>query len=348
MKLADGKDKTKSVLFIIGNGFDLRLGMKTSYKHMYDDYVSSESNSENIARFKEFLKMDKCNDYENWSDFEMGMADYAATLNTEKELIECVRNFRSHMVKHLQNEYDNINSVFQDKGYTSGLVESFTDSIHSFYKGHRPNIQNLIKSIIDEDNTEYNFITFNYTKTLESLMSLVFKRTSVVMNCPIHIHGTLDEGVILGIDNIEQLKNMKYQLSISGKRTFIKPFSNECYDSNRVDLAQKLILNSSIICIYGFSMGESDKVWVDMIKNWLLEDTNHHLFVNQYDTKKYNRYDYDEIMDVEDEKKEIILKLLGIEEDVLDQIHIPVSYDIFNIKFEKVVLPTPMGSFKNY
>ena len=33
------------VTFLIGNGFDLNLGMKTRYTDMYDSYIKSESKS---------------------------------------------------------------------------------------------------------------------------------------------------------------------------------------------------------------------------------------------------------------------------------------------------------------
>lgn len=39
------------ITFIIGNGFDLNLGMKTRYRDVYDSYVTSPSKSEVIGVF---------------------------------------------------------------------------------------------------------------------------------------------------------------------------------------------------------------------------------------------------------------------------------------------------------
>jgi len=42
-----------NIVFIIGNGFDLNLGLKTKYTDVYKDYCkTSTSDSELIRRFK--------------------------------------------------------------------------------------------------------------------------------------------------------------------------------------------------------------------------------------------------------------------------------------------------------
>ena len=46
------RDEDIGNLYIIGNGFDLNLGMKTRYTDMYDSYINSESSNEIIAQFK--------------------------------------------------------------------------------------------------------------------------------------------------------------------------------------------------------------------------------------------------------------------------------------------------------
>lgn len=347
MQVLDKKESGKSILFIIGNGFDLGLNMKTRYEDIYNKYIFTPSKSSVISKFKNELSKRK--PYDKWSDFEMGMAEYAATLESEDDLIECVRDFKGCMVNHLQDEFNKINELFKDDGYASNLIKEFDHSLKSFYACFTQNVQKQLRSVINDDFPEYNFITFNYTKTLEALMAVIYRRNKVLMEMPLHIHGSLDNDVVLGIDNPEQIKKAKYQLSKKGKRSFIKTFFNEQFDNDRVLKAKEMISQSSVICTYGFAMGKSDKTWIDMIKNWLLEDAEHHLVVYQYDTTKYYRYHFDEIMDVEDEKKELLLKHLGIEDEtILEQIHIPVSYDIFNFKFEKIVMPTPMGSMKSY
>lgn len=78
-----------NIVFIIGNGFDLNLGLKTKYTDVYKDYCkTSTSDSELIRRFKKEI----ASDYDSWSDFEMAMPSFGQNLNNESEFITCIRD----------------------------------------------------------------------------------------------------------------------------------------------------------------------------------------------------------------------------------------------------------------
>lgn len=333
-----------NVTFIIGNGFDLGIGMRTSYSDIYDSYIKTPSNSEVIKNFKNELSNRE--PYDKWSDFEMGMAEYAKSLSSEKELIECLRDFKRHMVDCLRKENDRMKEVFDDQFKYRSVISSFDESKENFYYGLTRNVQNQIKEILNDYSIEYNYITFNYTKVLETIMSIKFRVNKILENRPIHIHGDIDNDVVVGVDNVEQLRGVSYKFLRKLQRAFIKPKFNDEYDRARVAQAKKLINDSSVICTYGFSMGDSDKMWVDTLVDWLKKDPNHHLIVYQYDKTEYGRYNYDEIMDVEEEKKTVLLDRMGIQnEDLFDQIHIPVAYDIFNFEVTKKIIENklPVG-----
>jgi hypothetical protein len=340
IQIIDPKKLSKEcrITFIIGNGFDLGMNMRTRYSDVYDGYILTPSASEVIARFKNELSEKAPHGYPNWSDFEMGMALYAKTLASENELVECVRDFKSYMVHHLQNEYRKILSFINHQSNVYNVINELERSILSFYGGLIPNVKNQLDSMIDGAEVVYNYITFNYTMTLEALFAIKAKHNQTFERTPIHIHGKLDSDVVLGIDNVDQLSGAPFSLTRKGHRAFVKTSFNEQYDKTRVEVAKKIISESSIICGYGFSMGESDKTWVDQLSTWLLENPNHHLVMYQYDENTYNLFNSDELMDVEDEKKVHLLQKLGIEDNtILNQIHIPVSYDIFNFKLKKVI-----------
>lgn len=324
------------VTFIIGNGFDIGLGMKTRYSDIYDGYVKTPSASSVIQKFKEDLSQRTL--YDKWSDFEMGMAEYAKTLASEDELVECVRDFKGYMVQHLRAENQRLTDLIRDKVYAEHLVQELDRSFDRFHEGFAPNITTLLGQLIGGSFPEHNVITFNYTSVLEELYAIRAWKQKITEKAPLHIHGSLDRDVVLGVDNLDQLQNTAYSISRKGKRAFVKTLFNEQYDTARVSAAQKMISESTIICTYGFSLGESDKTWVNMIVDWLQSDSSHHLVVFQYDETEYSQYNFDELMDVEDAKKERFMAKLGItDEAVFEQIHIPVGFDIFNFKFVKVV-----------
>lgn len=324
--------KERKITFIIGNGFDLGLGMKTKYTHVYDGYIKSPSPTAVIKLFKEELARKAKNNYENWSDFEMGMAAYAQTLENEKELVECVRDFKLYMVEHLQNENQKMIDLLQNKANNYEVIQEMVRSLDKFYEGLTQNDISLL-NLGSTKRVVKNFITFNYTTVFDTLLKEALRFYSINGNEPIHIHGMLGAGIVMGVDNVRQLGKTKFKLSVSGKRAFIKTHFNEEYDANLLETVRRIISESSIICVYGFSMGDSDETWVKAISEWLLKDDRNQLIVYQYDTPHCNPCNYDEIMDIEDERKEGLLNRLGIENDsVLDQIHIPVGRDIFNLQ----------------
>ena len=59
-----------NVLFLIGNGFDINLGMPTDYQSFYDFYLKQKSDSEAISKMKKYLAQER---YESWSDLEWGL-----------------------------------------------------------------------------------------------------------------------------------------------------------------------------------------------------------------------------------------------------------------------------------
>lgn len=324
---------TSHTTFIIGNGFDINLGMKTKYSDMYEGYIKTPSQTKVIESFKNELRNQQ--PFDKWSDFEMAMAEYAKTLSSEKELIECVRDFKSYMVNHLNNEYLKLEQMIKNFKSYREPVKELNESIRGFYRKLIPNTVNEIDNLLADTNVNYHFLTFNYTFSSELFFAIKQQYEQISLAKPIHIHGTLANDVVLGIDNVEQIEDLPYTLTTRGRRSFVKTVFNGDFDRSRVEKAKQIIKQSSVICVYGWSMGESDQFWVDLLREWITTDPRHHLVCYQYGTKKYQKCNFDEIMDAEDEQKEIILDKLGLSDwSLLPQIHIPIGENIF--KFGKV------------
>lgn len=325
------KSTNCNITFIIGNGFDLNLNMQTKYSDMYNGYISEPSIISYINKFKKALN--EHTPSENWGDFELWMAEYAKNLSSETELIECVRDFKRYLVEHLSREEKRVNNIISEGVNYAKTVPEIKKSFGEFYLGLIPNDINAINSVIMRRNKSIRIITFNYTSVLETLLGLIPWTQQLNISEPIHIHGSLNEEVILGVDNINQLKDVPYDISRKAKRAFVKTEFNEQFDKQRVSQAKYLISSSDIICTFGFAMGQTDQTWVQLMVDWLRKDPKHHLVHFEYDEKEYHKCNRDEIMDVEEEKKHILLKRFGIEgEELFDQIHIPVGNTIFNLE----------------
>lgn len=320
-----------NVTFLIGNGFDLRLGMKTRFTDMYEGYVSQPSSSDAISNFKKRLKAD-APEYKTWGDFEVAMAQKAKDFGEEKIFIECLRDFKIYMAECLRKEQ----AAFKRKVFASSrqvrerCAAEFSNSIDNFYVGLTPNAMNEFMGLGVADHPSYNFVSFNYTDVFDVLLNHVRPIEEVI-----HVHGRLDAEIVLGADNLAQVKDLPYQTTKRFERAFIKPEFNRGYDSVRTEKAIAAIENSDIICIYGMSLGESDFSWVTKLKEWLLSDRNHHLVRFVFDQRSFNKLNWDEIIDEEEDR---IAELLGTlcnsgEEmgQIFNQIHIPVSYDLFGL-----------------
>ena len=154
------------VTFIIGNGFDINLGMNTRYSDVYNGYISTPSLSNNLATFKKDLQNDKYNNYELWSDFEMGMADYIHNFKSEQEFIECIRDFKAYMVQHLQNEQSSFSKPWvADPTILIQYANLLEHLVLNFYKGLIPNARNSVHEMLENETVTFNFITFNYIPT---------------------------------------------------------------------------------------------------------------------------------------------------------------------------------------
>lgn len=324
------------ITFLIGNGFDINCGIKTSYNDFYPIYLKQESNSEIIQNFKNDLD----ENIDKWADFEMSMAKYAAHFNSEKELITCTRDFRKKLCAYLTEQ----EKLFFNKITTEEQVKDINNetnrTLNTFYNGLSKNITRSFQN----PQCEYSFITFNYTHIIDQIL-LKFKqsRMNYLSNDNIqlfHVHGSLDDNPILGIDNLDQI-SVTYKITDQGKRTIVKPYYNEQYDKTRIINCQNTIHQSDCLCVYGLSLGDSDLFWKNEIKNWILSNSLHQIFFYIKELISYKNLDFDEMQDIEENNKNKILELLDLRnnQEILKQIHLPCGNEIFNYKsiFSKTI-----------
>lgn len=322
-----------NLTFLIGNGFDLSCGLKSSYADVYEEYIKEESRTEVIKKFKEDLIANKTKDkWGNWSDFEMGMAAYAKNFKSEKELIECVSDFKLFLEKHLLKEEIKFVSSYNTikKEYKEDLQRHIQESVYDYYKGLTKKLERDIENIKKGTTVFCDFINFNYTSVLAKVISDNIFASKRVTN----IHGDLlNKDVILGVDNIEQLQ-VNFNLSNKGKRLFVKPYLNNEYDPNKIAMAKDIIKYSHCICLFGLSLGDSDLTWKNEVIEWLTADKNHHLFIFDYECSKKDLTDIIFKLNEEEDYKEEKMKFLGLgdKQELSEQIHLPISKKIFILK----------------
>lgn len=321
-----------NILFLIGNGFDINIGMKTKYKDFYNYYLNQNSKSDIIIKIKKEIK----NDIDNWSDLELKLGEYLDRLKEEKEAILIYNDITKELQKYLQEEEDkynyniDTNIVYKDLLYP----ENHLRPIDIQY------IKNNWKKELDT--WQIRIISFNYTRAIEKIIAfnnekLILETTNTYqkyVDAIEHIHGYANERMILGVNDANQIKNQALKVNKKIVRRFIKPECNKTYGLGHDEKCNKWINNANIICLYGLSIGDTDKLWWNRIAKHLI-NYSCILIIFFYD-EHFQETGGPEYEDKADEIKEMFLSKVQLTElekqNISNRIYVSFSRNYFNIK----------------
>jgi len=251
--------------FLIGNGFDVNLGMKTKYTDFYDYLFSKKDPILNNFFAKKLSK------YVLWSELEYQLGQICEFIDSETKLQDFINFFNNLNAKLYEYIYLQ-QTVFKTNYENSSNVFQFLDDFKKFIIGH-----------LYEENSNITFLTFNYTQTLEYILSDLEKSNYYNSSSEIiHIHGIVDENepIYFGVNDINQIKNEKYKKELY--KTLCKPFLNKMLYSKKIEKASNIISCSDNIVTYGLSFGNTDAFWWLKLGEWLINSTNPQLYVNAY------------------------------------------------------------------
>lgn len=299
------------ITFLIGNGFDIMHGMKTTYANFYT-YVEANFSDEKIEN-NFFYKKIK-GDILNWSDFEysMGLCTFDSDID-EGIFMESLEEFREDLEEYLLVENNNSEIPRIEETLFSFIEEMKDGDIETLEKMFESDIDSFVK---------VNFINFNYTDLLdravnsmdwyevESQMSSQIKRSSI-MNVSIgdlyHIHEKIHKGTFLGLNDEAQLDASKF--TNESKEVLIKPKLINEYNPYRIEEIQNMILRSNLTIIFGMSLGETDKIWWQYILSSLSMNSSKRLIIHLFDPQeKVTQRNPSKYLKVSREIKKLILR----------------------------------------
>ncbi|MCL2077995.1 MAG: bacteriophage abortive infection AbiH family protein [Oscillospiraceae bacterium] len=333
-----------NITFLIGNGFDLNVGLHTKYEHFLS-YYSDVPHDEDprLIRFKKDIKKD----LKSWADAEKMMGEYTLKYKDgdENDFIFCKKDFQEKLSDYLKNQEKRINyDTFSDD-----IIAVFKNSLLNF-KSYLPIarqeiIDSAMKSHLSE-NWHYNFITFNYTEVFDKCIKIV-KDTNIPISVRrlnytysnnianlIHIHGTVHKNMIMGVDNEEQILNEKIRSNKKFKKRFIKPITNEGLKELNDTNATNMINNSRVVCVFGMSLGETDTTWWKNIATWLQNSDVNQLIIFIKDDD-WNDVNPEDVFASEEAVWERFYRLTDFPEDKQElfeeRIHIAVNTNLFKI-----------------
>ena len=267
------------ILYIIGNGLDIALNMKTSYQDFFDYYLSVPSSDNDILIMKNNIKSQR---YKTWADLEMGLGSYSIMCVNKDIFLKCINDIKKNLREHLIKESQKI------EGYTISSIADFISPGNFLEPGPR-DIYDAYRHRFSAD-VSIDIITLNYTQTLELLFNYTngpLKLSQMAnLRTILHVHGTLDRMMVMGVNDSSQISNSSFKTDDDVVEEFVKPEFNEACMNNKNSLCETLINNADIIVLYGSSLGPSDDKWWKEIGKRVGNEIFPLLIYLPYDEKK--------------------------------------------------------------
>ena len=267
--------KEKQVTLILGNGFDINMGLKTSYYDFVKWYIGLDCNdNKSIKKLKEHIDIEEM----KWCDLELKLGEYTKFYDNYVDFYDAYCDIGEKLICYLVNEENVfIEKTDLKKTYVS---QKFIEDIMVFLANNR---------ILSGKKILINFITFNYTIILDKLVDIIktnkelksfFTDQNIELGTITHCHGKLcDNKICFGVDNYGQIKNQGiFTGDESYMQQMVKPLRNEYLDNVDLVLSKKAIMSADVIVVYGSSLGESDEYWKNYIKYFFGGIKMHNVF----------------------------------------------------------------------
>lgn len=301
-----------NILYIFGNGFDKALGMATSYPEFYD-YLKDKVNGGSVLLQE--MQKEITRDTELWADMELGLGKFTSITNNIEEFDAFYFELSEHLRDYLKYENDKFTP-------TTPLKIKVKEDLTNI----RKYIENLDKARFDDflkpyDNSykEINVITLNYTNSFEKIFNIATNGNNIGLNNAqlrqiIHLHGQLDNSIILGVDNESQIANEEFRKIEDIKDCLVKMQSNQAMKETRHIVCKNLIDNAHLIVLFGVSLGDTDACWWKYIGKNLEKRKNLAIIQHLYAPEEVPPTQLQKRGRLERKHQQLILQKLAIEE----------------------------------
>ena len=158
-----------NVTFLIGNGFDLNLGLATAYSDFVKYYKGTAADTEVLRKFRKDINENEA----RWSAAEIEMGQYSGAFEKGQgaAFSECHTDFCKHLAAYLKQQQDRI-----DYDYIAKQIEQALANINTLANPFPERERSVIEGIYSRHqsgNTTVNFINFNYTDTLDKCIARI-------------------------------------------------------------------------------------------------------------------------------------------------------------------------------
>jgi hypothetical protein len=262
-----------NILHIIGNGFDINLGMNTRYSDFYKYYQKIHSENKSINNLKNAIS----SGLRYWSDLEIALGNYTENLISQTEFDEVYKDILINLAEYLEkveSNYDfqnlDVEKFFDCLGFPENKLSQAAMNQLTHFKSNWSNHQ-----------WNVNIITLNYTTSIEKLIGEKQSNIhigkhhrigNIVLNRITHLHGYYNKDTVMGVNDVSQIANPSFQTNQDIVEAIVKPDSNKALGHTNDNRCIQQISQANLICIFGSSIGDTDKIWWELIGNQLKKD----------------------------------------------------------------------------
>ena len=273
-----------------------------------------------------------------WSDLEFALGEYTKDFKSVSEFQTIYYDLYDNLADYIEQEsgklvtFENVSQLYND------LISP---------ENHLPSLdKNIIRDYGSKWNNtsqwNVNIITFNYTLTIEQLLGYQNKQLSlgknryghpIILNSINHIHGTVNEHMLLGVNDILQIGNESFRDNQALQNILVKPQTNKMLKELIDVRCKKIIQEANLICLFGLSLGDTDSIWWKLIGEQLKKNNTMVLYFAKGEEIPKRRFHL--MGNKEIELKEYLLSKseLSIEEkkNIQDKIFIGYNTKIFSL-----------------
>lgn len=319
------EEYSMNIVYLIGNGFDLNLGMRTRYEDFYKDYLSRSENDSAIVRdFIDFVKGRKEAGNENWSDMESALGEYFVKIKTAPMAIELYNHLKYSLSEYITNEEEMYKF---DKDQKNVFFEYLKNPYlcNGILPKERTEIYKYIY-MLSSENWSIRLMTFNYTRTIENILGNSFSESPIQIGTHQtggvielsgieHIHGFTKERMIFGVNDVSQIANDELKGVEEITNRYVKSDCNAICGLEHNEKCESWIRNANLICLFGLSFGKTDKKWWELIGE-TLKRPDCIVLLFGYGGKKFDGNQHVELYEAKKAIKDNFLSQTNLNENV--------------------------------
>jgi len=270
-----------NITFLIGNGFDVGLGLKTRYPDFLENYLGAETKSQSIFLLKDFLSKKHKLDY--WFNLELVLGESTAIYKRPSDFLEAYEDISNELRLYIEKQGRLVHGSDETrKIICNNLADPFSlfnDRDISLLLDYLNRFNNNNINSIDWN---VNVLTYNYNYVFEELLNCnpsaaIFEKKNILggtirLKSVKHAHGDCDGTIVLGVNDTSQIANEEFRKQDIILNALMK--SKSKIASGDLDLTDcaNLIRDSNIICCYGLSLSLTDSYWVSLMAQRLMSN----------------------------------------------------------------------------